>query len=199
MFENREEAAKLLSKKIDFDFDIVAGILRGGFIIAYVIAKEKNKKAIPIISRKLRVPFEKELAFGAICEDVIVLNEEIIKELKLEKEEIEEEIENQKKVIEGMKKIFGNEFTKIKNKKVLIVDDGIATGATVKAAAKYMKRNNEVIIATPIIAYDTYLEISKEFKVIALEIPKFMPAIGMFYKDFREVKNEEILELIKKL
>ena len=199
MFENREEAAKLLSKKIDFDFDIVAGILRGGFIIAYVIAKEKNKKAIPIISRKLRVPFEKELAFGAICEDVIVLNEEIIKELKLEKEEIEEEIENQKKVIEGMKKIFGNEFTKIKNKKVLIIDDGIATGATVKAAAKYMKRNNEVIIATPIIAYDTYLEISKEFKVIALEIPKFMPAIGMFYKDFREVKNEEILELIKKL
>jgi putative phosphoribosyl transferase len=199
MFENREEAAKLLSKKIDFDFDIVAGILRGGFIIAYVIAKEKNKRAIPIISRKLRVPFEKELAFGAICEDIIVLNEEIIKELKLKKEEVEEEIENQKKVIEEMKRIFGNEFTKIKNKKVLIVDDGIATGATVKAAAKYMKRNNEVIIATPIIAYDTYLEISKEFKVIALEIPKFMPAIGMFYKDFREVKNEEILELMKKL
>ncbi len=199
MFENREEAAKLLSKKIDFDFDIVAGILRGGFIIAYVIAKEKNKRAIPIISRKLRVPFEKELAFGAICEDIIVLNEEIIKELKLKKEEVEEEIENQKKVIEEMKKIFGSEFTKIKNKKVLIVDDGIATGATVKAAAKYMKRNNEVIIATPIIAYDTYLEISKEFKVIALEIPKFMPAIGMFYKDFREVKNEEILELMKKL
>ncbi len=199
MFENREEAAKLLSKKIDFDFDIVAGILRGGFIIAYVIAKEKNKRAIPIISRKLGVPFEKELAFGAICEDIIVLNEEIIKELKLKKEEIEEEIENQKKVIEKMKKIFGSEFTKIKNKKVLIVDDGIATGATVKAAAKYMKRNNEVIIATPIIAYDTYLEISKEFKVIALEIPKFMPAIGMFYKDFREVKNEEVLELMKKL
>jgi predicted phosphoribosyltransferase len=199
MFENREEAAKLLIKKIDFDFDVVAGILRGGFIIAYVIAKEKNKRAIPIISRKLRVPFEKELAFGAICEDIIVLNEEIIKELKLKKEEVEEEIENQKKVIEEMKKIFGSEFTKIKNKKVLIVDDGIATGATVKAAAKYMKRNNEVIIATPIIAYDTYLEISKEFKVIALEIPKFMPAIGMFYKDFREVKNEEILELIKKL
>ena len=199
MFENREEAAKLLIKKIDFDFDVVAGILRGGFIIAYVIAKEKNKRAIPIISRKLRVPFEKELAFGAICEDIIVLNEEIIKELKLKKEEIEEEIENQKKIIEEMKKIFGSEFTKIKNKKVLIVDDGIATGATVKAAAKYMKRNNEVIIATPIIAYDTYLEISKEFEVIALEIPKFMPAIGMFYKDFREIKNEEILELIKKL
>jgi predicted phosphoribosyltransferase len=199
MFENREEAAKLLSKKIDFDFDFVAGILRGGFIIAYVIANEKNKKAIPIISRKLRVPFEKELAFGAICEDVIVLNEEIIKELKLKKEEIEEEIKNQRKIIEEMKKIFGNEFTKIKNKRVLIVDDGIATGATVKAAAKYMKRNNEVIIATPIVAYDTYLEISKEFKVIALEIPKFMPAIGMFYKDFREVKNDEILELMKKL
>jgi predicted phosphoribosyltransferase len=199
MFENREEAAKLLSKKIDFDFDIVAGILRGGFILAYVIAKEKNKKAIPIISRKLRVSFEKELAFGAICEDVIVLNEEIIRELNLKKEEIEEEIENQKKVIEEMKKIFGDEFTKIKNKKVLIVDDGIATGATAKAAAIYMKRNNEVIIATPIISYDTFVELSREFKVIALEIPKFMPAIGMFYKDFREVKNEEILKLIKKL
>jgi predicted phosphoribosyltransferase len=200
MFENREEAAKLLSKKINFEFDIIAGILRGGFILAYVIAREKNKKAIPIISRKLRVPFEKELAFGAICEDIIVLNEYIIKELKLKSEEIKEEIENQKKIINEMKKIFGDEFTKIKNKRVLIVDDGIATGATVKAAAKYMrKNNNEVIIGTPIIAHETYLEISKEFKVIALEIPKIMPAIGMFYKDFREVKNEEILELMKKL
>ena len=199
MFENRIEAGKLLAKKIKeekIDFDIVLGILRGGIIVAKEIAKEFNKKLLPIISRKLRVPFEEELAFGAICEDVIVFNEEIIKSLNLSKEDIEKEIEHQKKIIEERKKIFGSEYTKLKNKKVLLVDDGIATGATVKAAALYLSKNNEVIIAAPVIAYDTYLELSKIFKIIALEIPKFMPAIGMFYKDFREVTNEEILKII---
>ncbi|MEM0476555.1 MAG: phosphoribosyltransferase family protein [Candidatus Aenigmatarchaeota archaeon] len=199
IFEDRIHAGKLLAKKIKeekIDFSIVLGILRGGIIVAKEISKEFNKKLLPIIARKLRVPFEEELAFGAICEDVIIFNEDVIRSFGITKEQIEKEIEYQKKIIEERKKVFGNEYTKLKSEKVLLVDDGIATGATVKAAAYYLAKNNEVIIASPVIAYETFLEISKEFKIVAVEIAKYMPAIGMFYKDFKEVKDEEILKIL---
>jgi putative phosphoribosyl transferase len=206
MFENREQAGKKLAKELKKYAGkniIVLAIPRGGVIVAKEIAKELNSKLDLIVPRKIGAPWERELAIGAVAQDgSLVLNEDLIKELGIPKEYIQKEKEKELKEIERRLKVYrGNKkFPELKNKIVVLVDDGIATGATIKAALKFIKNQKpkKIVIAVPVAPLDTLKELEKEVdEIICLEKPKFMGAISEFYLDFKQVEDEEVVEIMK--
>jgi len=213
MFENREEAGRQLALEIEKqikyrDFVIVA-ILRGGIVLGRVIADYFHLPLAPLVIRKLGAPNEKELAIGALGPPVgeaspkntIYWDEDLIKRLGIDKEykssivkeksfelkKLEDTINRQKKPLD---------FT---NKKVIVVDDGVATGTTVLCTNMFLKKvgAKSIMLATPVIAKDTFNNMKKYFdKVITLEIAPNFYAVGQFYKDFPQVEDEEVVALM---
>ena len=206
MFENRRDAGKQLAKLLEkYKNDknvIVLGILRGGIVVAKEVANYLNSKLYPLVTKKLSSPFDPELAIGAISQcGSIVINEDIIKELGIskeyiikEKERILEEIRERLEKFNGPKSL---EF--VKNKIVIIVDDGIATGATLKAAVYDVKKfePKKVVIAVPVAQKDVLKEFEKivdeTYCVLKVDI---LGAIGMFYVDFKQVNDEEVKKIL---
>ena len=206
MFENREEAARRLAleieKQIGYRDFVIAAILRGGIVLGKIIADYFKVPLEPLVIRKMGAPSEKELAIGAIGPKNTIYWDEglikrlgidpdyrvlIVKEKSLELKKLEDKINEQRKPLD---------FT---NKKVIVVDDGVATGTTVICASMFLKKigAGSIMLATPVIAKDTFYNIKKYFdKVIALEIAPNFYAVGQFYKDFPQVEDEEVVELL---
>jgi len=207
MFEDREEAARLLALEIEKriqekDF-VIAAILRGGIVLGRVIADYFKVPLAPLVIRKLGAPNEKELAIGAIGpkntiywdKDLIKrlgidenYKSSIVKEKSFELTKLENTISSQRKPID---------FT---NKKVIVVDDGVATGTTVLCANMFLKKvgAKSIMLATPVIAKDTFNNMKKYFdKVIALEIAPNFYAVGQFYNDFPQVEDDQVLKILR--
>jgi predicted phosphoribosyltransferase len=207
MFRNREEAGKKLAEKLlkyKKDKPIIFAIPRGGVVVAYEVAKKLKADLDIIIPRKIGAPYEPELAIGAVTEDgTIILNEDLVKELGISKEYIKEEASRQIEEIKRRMKFYrkGKEHKDVKNRSIIIIDDGIATGATMKAAVISLKKKHpkKIIIAVPVAPVDSINEMKKiADEVICLEEHKIFGAIGNFYHDFRQVEDEEVINLLKK-
>lgn len=206
MFKDREHAATLLARRLNFlkkekgkDI-VVVGILRGGFILAYKIAKLLSLPLSFIISRKVGSPYQPELAVGAYCQGSVFLDWEMIDRLGLEKGLLEKILEKAKREAKKKESLFSS-FSKIdlRGKRVVLVDDGVATGATVKACIQAIRKIKvkEIILAVPVIAYDTLKDLEKMVdKVIFVEKPRFFSAVGDFYENFSQVSDEEVLKLL---
>jgi len=207
MFEDREEAARLLALEIEKriqekDF-VIAAILRGGIVLGRVIADYFKVPLEPLVVRKLGAPSEKELAIGAIGpKNTIYWDEGLIKRLWVNKEykssivkEKSYELKNLENIIMGERNVL--DFT---NKKVIVVDDGVATGTTVLCASIFLRKVGaiSIILATPVIAKDTFNNMKKYFdKVIALKIAPNFYAVGQFYKDFPQVEDDQVLKILR--
>ncbi|MBI3379942.1 phosphoribosyltransferase [Candidatus Gottesmanbacteria bacterium] len=212
MFQNREEAGKLLaaelSKYKNNQDAVVLAIPRGGVVVGRQIADKLSLPLILAVVKKIGAPGNPELAIGALAPsntkfidwDLVfrsnVGQDYLDAELDAKRNEIEERV--QKFKIRNLKSV-------IRNKKIIILtDDGIATGATTRAAINYIKiitKNQEtiakIILAIPVIAKETYDKIKKEVnKIFALEIPQSFNAVGQFYKEFPQVSDEEVMELL---
>ena len=213
MFKDRKQAGKLLAKKLtrykNKEDVIVFGITRGGVVVAKEISNLLKLSLDVIVIKKIGAPQNPELAIGAIGPGGVVFwDEGLINRLNLDGE-----FKNHSKKVKGLerrdlekylrKRSFGKLRTSKplnpKNKKIILVDDGVATGATVIAAVKYFrqKKSKEVILAVPVIAKDTFLNIKRYFDtVIALRIESDLHAIGQFYREFHQVENKEVMDLI---
>ncbi len=219
-FKNRVFAAKILAgaledslrkMKLDKKKDslVLLGIPRGGVIVADVIASKLsyNYELDIVIPRKLTAPHNQEIAIGAIMEDeTIFLNDEIISELEIDSEYIEKEKIRQLEEIKRRKSLYHTPKAKvqdIQNKVVILVDDGAATGATVIAAARWVKRQNpdKLIIAIPVTSKDT-LEILKEESdmVVTATTPSAtnFKTIGQYFQEFKAVEDKEVIGVITK-
>jgi predicted phosphoribosyltransferase len=197
---------KLDKKK---DSLVLLGIPRGGVIVADVIASKLsyNYELDIVIPRKLTAPHNQEIAIGAIMEDeTIFLNDEIISELEIDSEYIEKEKIRQLEEIKRRKSLYHTPKAKvqdIQNKVVILVDDGAATGATVIAAARWVKRQNpdKLIIAIPVTSKDT-LEILKEESdmVVTATTPSAtnFKTIGQYFQEFKAVEDKEVIGVITK-
>jgi len=202
MFNNREDAALKLAKKLEKYKNtngVILAIPRGGVPIGFTISKKLNLPLEIILSKKIGHPFNPEYAIGSVTMNNIIINEnnnDVSKEY-IQKEHL--------KILNKLKekyKIFMGEQnqTDLKNKTVIIVDDGIATGNTILAALEDIKQNKpkEIIIATPVAPISVASKISKlvnEF--ICLELPIEFMAVGQFYNNFSQVSDEEVIDLIK--
>ncbi|MFC1659226.1 phosphoribosyltransferase [Pseudomonadota bacterium] len=200
-FKNRTAAGKDLAEKLSNYKGknvIVFGLPRGGVVVAYEIAKYLNVELQVLPVRKLALPEREELAVGAISFDgTIVLNEKYIGLLNVDKKQIDKEIENEKARLKEMKIKFrkNQPLSDLKNKIAIVVDDGIATGYTAKVALKTLQKYNpkELILATSVIDKRVYGELSGLAASIVGNITSDLYAIGMFYQDFQQVSDDEVL------
>jgi len=208
IFSDRKEAAKELSKVLselikNKENTIVVGIPRGGVIISYEIAKELGIKFSVVVVKKIPSPQDPEFGIGAIAQDgMIVINDDLVLELGIGKLYIDEIVKRLKKEINKRLEIYGierNNLRKVKGKNVIIVDDGIATGATMEAAIRAIKKNKprKIIVATPVAQKDVLEKISMLVdKVVCINKVEILGAVGMFYIDFTQVDDEEVKKLI---
>ncbi len=206
-FVDRVEAGKRLASAFG-DFAgknaIVLAIPRGGVVVGYEIADELNLPLDVIIPRKIGAPDNPELAIGAMTEDgTIILDENLVSYLGVPREYVKQESARQKTEIERRLKVYrGTEtYPNLKGRDVIVVDDGIATGSTMKAALASVKNKGArtVIVAVPVGPPSTIEELNKRAdRVVCLYTPEYFQAIGQFYVNFDQTSDEEVIELLKK-
>lgn len=205
MFLDRKDAGEQLGRALEKFRDkhvLVLGIPRGGAETAYYVAKHLNAELSLVITRKLGYPFNPEAAFGAVAEDGSVYLSESAKQ-ELTKEEINRVLEEQKSEIERRieKLRRGKPLPDLKGRTIIIVDDGIATGATLFATIALCKKNKagKIIVAAPI-AGKRMERILPQMAddVVILETPTFYSAVSQGYQDFYNLTDEEALAFMDK-
>lgn len=204
MFKNRKHAALQLAKALEKykgQNVVVLGIPRGGAETAYYVARHLDAELSLLIVRKLGFPQNPELAFGAITEDGTVYYNPYAAELS--QETIDTIQEAQKKEIERRKQILrkGEPLPEVKNKTVIIVDDGIATGATIFAAINMCKNKNasKIVVAAPVASESKETELLNEAdEVVILEKPGLFFAVSQGYEMFYNLSDEEAMAFLEK-
>jgi len=206
LFLDRLEAGKRLSNALKAHVDkngIVLAIPRGGVVVGNVVARTLSLRLDVIIPRKIGAPGNSELAIGAMTEDgTIILDERLLKMLQVSRQYVKEESERQRLEIERRLKLYRGDkpYPSLKNREVIIVDDGIATGSTMKAALASVRKKGakKIIIAVPIGPESTIKELEKQAdKVVCLYTPEPFYAIGQFYDEFDQTTDEEVKSLLK--
>lgn len=205
-FINREDAGRKLGQalaKFKGRDLLVLGIPRGGVIVAVAVAKELKAPLSLIIPRKLRAPQNPELAIGAVAEKgKVILNQELVQALKVPALYIEAEVQYQLNEVERRKKLYlgAEKLPDFKEKTVIIVDDGLATGYTAWAAVEAVKAKGpkEVVLAVPVAPPDTVKWLIKQVnELICLATPEPFFAVGQFYQEFSQVTDAEVIKSIK--
>lgn len=207
MFRDRQEAGLLLSEKLKHYQGkevIVLAVPRGGVVVAGQIAKELNCPLHLIIPRKIGAPQNPEYALGAVTLDgSIVLNPstspEILEEEKFKKYVEKEiaEIKRRLKKYEGENKVAPD----LKDKIVILVDDGIATGSTMLAAILSAKKQSpkKIVVVVAVLPRETLYKLQRKVdEVVYLEAPEVFYAVGQFYQDFSQSTDEEVIEILEK-
>jgi putative phosphoribosyl transferase len=211
IFKNRTDAAKRLADKLKLLIDrrpsefIILAIPRGGVVIGDVIASRIGAKLDIVVSRKIGAPYNPEIAIGAVMHDGSFFpNEDIINMSHISQEYVDEQISIQKKEIERrLNKFRGSKQYNLQGKTIILVDDGIATGATMFAAIRWLgkQKPKSLIVAVPVAPKDTFDNLKKEVKVnkvVVLHSPIVFSAVGAFYEDFSQVNDEEVIEIMNK-
>jgi predicted phosphoribosyltransferase len=203
MFKNREDAGQQLAKALHHykDKDVaVLAIPRGGVEVAYYVAGYLNAELSLLITRKLGHPDNPEAAFGAIAEDGSTYIFDYARR-RIDKQTIDEVIEEQKAEVERRIEILrsGKPLPDIKDKIVILVDDGIATGATLFASIQLCKNKKakKIIVAAPVSGEDV-INVLEDMvdEVIVLEIPENYFAVSQGYESFYNVPDEEVLAIM---
>ena len=206
-FSDRVDAGKRLASALaDFASKnaIVLAIPRGGVVVGYEISKALNLPLDVIIPHKIGAPDNPELAIGAMTEDgTIILDEALVAYIGVPKSYIKEESERQKREIERRLKMYRQDepYPNLKGRDVIVVDDGIATGSTMKAALASVKNRGAktVTVAVPVGPPSTIKELKRQAdRVVFLYTPEYFQAIGQFYTDFNQTIDEEVIQLLKK-
>ncbi len=211
MWQDRIEAGQKLAQKLKEVLGeektpsqgLVLAIPRGGVVVGQQIAKTLNYPLDVIITKKIGAPGNPELAVGAVgFVGEPVIDEDLVARLGVEKDYLEKktgEIKNQI-IIQEKEWRAGKEPLDLKNKVVVITDDGVATGATVKSAMEIVRQANpqKIILAVPVIAKESLNEIENlADEVVYLEAPELFFAVGQFYQNFDQITDEEVKELLK--
>lgn len=206
LFSDRVDAGKRLGsalKDLVGKEAIVLAIPRGGVVIGYEVAKALELPMDVIIPRKIGAPSNPELAVGAMTENgTVLLDKRLIEQLQVSDYYIKKESAAQKLEIQRRLKLYRGDvsYPSLENRDVILVDDGIATGSTMKAAlASVRKRGAKtVVIAIPVGPPPTIVELQREAdRVICLHTPESFYAIGQFYRDFAQTSDEEVTRLLK--
>jgi predicted phosphoribosyltransferase len=208
VFRDRADAGKRLAKELSKYSNrpdvLVLALPRGGVPVAFEVAKELNVKMDVFIVRKLGVPGNEELAMGAIAaEDVRVLNEEIIRSYRIPDRVIATVAANELRELERRERKYRGTFPKkdIRGMTVILIDDGLATGATMHAAVEALKTKHpaKLVVAVPTASP----EICRFFKNIVDEMictitPEPFHSVGAWYEDFSQTTDEQVCKMLEK-
>jgi putative phosphoribosyl transferase len=206
-FSNRREAGKLLAERLirygSRENVVVLALPRGGVPVGYEVAKELRCPLDVLIVRKIGCPMNPELAAGAISETgVEVYNDEVLAAYDISTDYLAREAERQRQEIARRAAHYrsGRELIPLAGKIILLVDDGVATGATMKAAIATLGKEplQKLVAALPVAPPSTAEEIRPTVdEWICLEAPERFGAVGGFYADFSQVSDEEVIRLLR--
>ncbi len=204
MFKNRRSAGLELAKYLEEykgGDTVILAIPRGGALVGHAIRERLNCEWDLIIPRKLGAPFNKEIAIGAVTQDgTLLLDEEMIKYLNVSEGYIKKEKDAQINEIKRRLKLYIGDRPPVplRGKRIILVDDGIATGFTIKAAIKSIQKSGalELIVAVPVAPNDVIEDLlEKVDRIICLESPYPFYAVSMFYEDFHQTSDSEVIDL----
>ncbi len=207
IFKNRMDGGEMLAKLLTAYQDgkdvIILGLPRGGVVTAYAIAKKLHLPLDITCPRKLRAPYNPELAIGAVTETgSAIFNTSLIAQIGVSESYLKEEVERQTHSAKQRLALFRKNLPPrmLAGKVVIIVDDGLATGATMKAAIESVKQERaaKIVVAVPVSPIDTIHEIKQMADdVVCLATPAYFQAVGQFYQDFEQTEDEEVLALLQ--
>jgi putative phosphoribosyl transferase len=206
-FKNRKEAGLILARKLqrsqNWEDAIVLGLPRGGVPVALEVARILNHPLDIFTVRKLGVPGYEELAMGAVAsEGTVVINEAVVREFGISQETLDAVARRERLEIERRESLYreGRPPLAIDGRSAILVDDGLATGASMLAAVRALRpRARQVIVAVPVAAKRTCVELSREVdRIICVVTPRSFMAVGMFYRHFEPTTDEEVRSLLAK-
>jgi predicted phosphoribosyltransferase len=205
IFPDRRAAGKRLASKLGTYASrkdvLVLGLPRGGVPVAYEVARALRAPLDVFIVRKLGYPGQEELAMGAVASSgKVVWNDEIVK--KVPEWLVAETLVAEKRKIEAREKLYRGERSglPLKGRTLLVVDDGLATGASMRAAVEALRDEapTEIVVAAPVAPEDTVKSLAEVADaVVALETPRPFRGVGMWYEDFRQTSDEEVVRLLR--
>lgn len=205
-FHDRTEAGKLLAAQLGEYADRsdvwVLGLPRGGVPVAYEIAQALSLPLDICLVRKLGVPGQPELAMGAIAPgNVIVLNHEILKSIGISRPALQQVVEDEKQELERRDRAYraNRPEPDVQGKTVILVDDGIATGSTLRAAIATLRPQNPqaIVVAVPVAPVSACESLRAIVdKIICLGTPEPLNSIGVWYVDFSQTSDQEVRHLL---
>ena len=205
-FPNRADAGRRLAEKLEQyagrDDVIVLGLPRGGVPVAYEVAQRLGVPLDVFIVRKLGVPGFEELALGAIASGgVRVLNDDVVRVLPNASELVESVTARETAELQRREQAYrdGRPPPELRGRVVILVDDGLATGATMRAAVAALRQLGaaKIVVAVPVGAADTCRELEEEVdEIVCAMAPEWFQAVGQFYEDFSQTSDDEVRELL---
>lgn len=206
-FRDRSDAGKKLAQALSRrqgDDPVVLALPRGGVPVAAEVAAALRAPLDLVLVRKIGAPIYPELAMGAVVDGgapVIVRNDNIIAELGIDETEFQRACDRELAEITRRRRLYLGDRAQIdvKDRLAIVVDDGIATGATTKAALRAirMRKPKRLLLAVPVAPTDSLRELGKEAdEVICLEDYEYFGAVGAYYGDFRQISDEEVIDTL---
>jgi len=208
MFKDRIEAGSRLAARLHQYKDrrdvIVLALPRGGVVIGYEIARALHVPLDVLIVRKIGFPGQPELAVGAVAETgTVVLNDDIVAAGRVSADFLRRETDHQKEEIARRVALYrsGKGLPGLDRTTVILVDDGVATGATIKTAISALKDKKaaKLVVALPVGPPETIEDLRQMVdEVVCLETPYVFMAVGAHYLDFTQVSDDEVIDLLRK-
>jgi len=205
-FLSREDAGRRLGEHLlanHVEADIVLGLPRGGVVVAAEVSRLLHLPLDVMVVRKIGHPRHREYAVGALAEgDIVVLDERAIEATHVMPEELAEIVNEEKQRLAEYQSKFGRDVSpNLGSKKVALIDDGLATGATAEAAVLSAKKRGSarVVVAIPVASESAVRRLAQVAdQVIALLIDPAFDAVGRYYEHFSQTTDEEVMELLRK-
>ena len=205
-FQDRRDAGRVLAEAVlklpGLEDGVVLGLVRGGVPIAYEVAKACNLPLDILVVRKLGAPGQEELAMGAIASGgEVAYNEDIVRSFHVTPKVLEVMIEHEKEAIARLEHLYreGRPPAEIAGHAVILADDGLATGASMRAAIRAVKpRARAVIVAVPVGARSTCEELAREADgLVCPMMPDMFDAVSLYYREFDQTSDEEVKVLLR--
>jgi putative phosphoribosyl transferase len=209
LFQNRTDAGRQLAKallKYRGRHPVVLALPRGGVPVAAEVASALDAPLDLLLVRKIGLPIQPELAMGAIAEGaepIVIRNSDVIEGCGVSPEEFDAVCNEEHAEIRRRRQCYLGDRARaaIKDKVAILIDDGIATGATTLAAIRAICRREpkEVVLAAPVAALDTIKRLHSEVDaIVCLDTPEDLGAIGYYYRDFHQVSDDEVIGILKR-
>jgi predicted phosphoribosyltransferase len=207
IYRDRRDAGRLLAEELTAYAGrpdvLVLALPRGGVPVGYEVAKALRAPLDVFLVRKLGLPGQEELAMGAIARGgVRIMNEEVVEAMGVTEEVIEDVSAREQRELERRERLYRDDrpFPEVSGRIVILVDDGLATGSTMRAAVAALRRRapSRIIVAVPIGAAttcDELLEIADD--VVCVQQPEPLRAVGLWYHDFSQTTDEEVHDLLQ--